>query len=75
MSVDEMIARLPELDKEGLRLLREALDRAETSAEETAEERWQRGEAALDRLMQGFGTAGGKCLSEGIDEALYGGER
>ncbi|MCC7493983.1 MAG: hypothetical protein IT204_16620 [Fimbriimonadaceae bacterium] len=86
MSVDEIIAQLPALDAAARQRLRAALDAAEqpellaareaaeAAATETDEERWQRGEAILDELCRGLVSGGGKHLSVGIDEALYGGE-
>lgn len=75
MGVDEMIARLPELDAAELRRLKEAVELAVSSTAETDEERWRRGDELLDRLRRGLGTSGGKHLSANIDEALYGRER
>lgn len=75
MSVDEMIAKLGELDAVELDKLGQAIAHARDAASETTEERWRRGDEILDRLRQGLVSCGGKHLSANIDEALYGGER
>ncbi len=74
MSVQEIIAQLETLGPLDRLRVKAALERLETRSAEADEAARQRAEAAWDRLLKGFGTAGGKHLSENIDEALYGGE-
>lgn len=77
MSVQEMIAKLPELSQDERRQLQDALatlPAASDQREESDEERRRRGEAIWDRLMSGLVTGGGEHLSADIDAALYGEE-
>lgn len=77
MTVEDIIAEIKILspaDRRRVKLALEAVGGTVTKAEADPAAA-ERGEAAWDRLLQGFGTAGGKHLSANIDEALYGGER
>lgn len=74
MGVEEILAGLPRLDaaeRQRVRAMLEAMEAEERAADELAK---RRGEDAWDRLLAGYGTAGGQHLSAGIDQALYGGE-
>lgn len=68
MSVDELIAKIRELDADERREVRAALEAMdEAGAPRTLEDVWR-------LLDEGWCDAGGQSLSEGIDEALYGRE-
>lgn len=73
MTVEEIIDELEALDREDRGRVRRALERLEVeddrpidpAAHRRAMEAWR-------RLEQGLVEGDGRCLSEGIDEALYG---
>ncbi|MCC7495394.1 MAG: hypothetical protein IT204_23795 [Fimbriimonadaceae bacterium] len=76
MSVEEMIARLPSLSAADLARLERAVEEVRQSDEATAagpatDQPVDR-RALREMLLAGVCTAGGRALSEGIDEALYG---
>lgn len=76
MSVDKVIREIETMSPAERRRVKAALEALDPAAEDPGDEAaYQRGLAAWQRLMNGFGEAGGKCLSEGIDEALYRGGR
>ncbi|MCC7492861.1 MAG: hypothetical protein IT204_10955 [Fimbriimonadaceae bacterium] len=67
MSVQEILDRVKDLTAAERQVLREAIDQADRTAQA---DRDRRGRAAMERLLTGFGTAGGQHLSVGIDDAL-----
>lgn len=74
MSVEDIIAQIRQLRPSERRRVRQALDELPNEAPSDALAR-QRLEEALRLLDEGWCEAHGRPLSEGIDEALYGGER
>lgn len=80
MSVQDIIARLEELDPAERRQLRAALSAIPTdhplrSADEPTPEERQRGLEAMEQLLHGVCSGGGRHLSVGIDAAIYRAER
>lgn len=71
MSVDEMIAKLGELDAAELEKLSEAVERAKAGEDE---ERRQAGLAAWSQLLNGLVDGSRTDLSRNIDQRLYRGE-
>ena len=75
MGVGEIIKLLPSLtaeERERVRLALDALTEASSGPDDGSAE--QRREHIFRMLDEGWCTTGGKSLSEGIDEALYGGD-
>jgi len=71
MSVDEMIAKLGELDAAELEKLSAAVERAKAAEDK---ERRLAGQAAWSQLLDGLVDGTRTDLSRDIDQRLYGGE-
>lgn len=72
MTVEEIITGLREMSPADRARVEAELARLGHATDDTPNEQRQPAADPWLRLLNGLGTAGGKCLSEGIDEALYG---
>ena len=68
MSVEEVIEQIRRMTPEEQALVLEAVQGLAPADDASR----QRGEEALSRLMEGVCTGGGRHLSVGVDDALYG---